>query len=1513
MDISKQNVKNLYPLSPMQEGLLFHALADADSPAYFQQIAFTVDGDFDTAVFQAAWNELVRRHDILRTVFVHANVDRPLQVVLKECPVEYRVADIRSLPAAEQPGYCQQAMADERRRGFDLSRDGLLRIQVLRLGEDRYRVIWSYHHILLDGWSLGLAQRELLALYQALRRAQPPALPAPAPYSRYIKWLQGRDAGRSRAFWNDFLKDYRQAATVPVTANGPARIEDFFFDLDEHAVRGLKSLAVARQVTLNTVLQSIWALLLARYNAVDDVVFGSIVAGRPSEVPGIEQMVGLFINLVAVRIRPRGGLRFSELLQDVQRDSLDSEPHQHYPFSQVQADSALPQGLIGTALLLENYPAERQVTASSDGQSALGFDVSDIQIFDQGHFDFVIKFMPAAHAGMQMQLACNTGRFDPRQIARVAAHFKTVVQAVLADPEGRLDDIDLLSVEERDELLHRFNDAPPLAVSGTVVERFQAQANRTPDAPALVGEREALSYQVLESRTNQLAHYLMERGVGPETRVAICLDRSPPMVIALLAVLKAGGAYLPLDPDYPRERLAFMLGDAQVAFLLTEERLASPFADTTAELICYDRETAAIDRYSTSPPPLRSRPEHLAYVLYTSGSTGQPKGALNTHGALCNHMAWMQAAFPMGPDDALLQKTAFSFDASVWEFFAPLLSGGRLALPKPGGQRDARYLVDLIAEQGITVIQVVPTLLQALLDEGLERCTALRRVFCGGEPLTIELRDRFLASLNAELINLYGVSEANIDTLFEVCRPDEAFVPVGRPTPNCRAHILDARGRPAPVGVVGELYLGGAGVGRGYAERPGLTAERFVPDPFSRQPGSRLYRTGDSARYLADGRVEFLGRRDHQVKLHGYRIELGEVETALKAHPAVTQCVALVREDRPGEQRLVAYLVASSPLDPAELRARLLRTLPDFMAPAAFVPLPRLPLTPNGKIDRRALPAPDLSPAADAYRAPRDPVEEQLAAAWAQVLNVERVGIDDNYLVLGGDSIKAIQVASRLLRQGFKVGVRDLFRYPTIAELAPHVKSAQKPSTPAATAGGHIPLTPAQSRFLREHTVQPQRFNHAVSLSAAGGIDERAARQALSALLAQHDALRLRFTRQGETWVQTVAEPAPALDFRCVDLRGQVDWRVALESQADALQGGFDLAAGGLLKAALFHTDDGERLLIVIHHLAVDGVSWRILLEDFDRAYEQSLRGETCVLPARTDSFAAWAQALERYSRSPALLAETAYWRTMESESFAELPGDRPASGNRQSDAERIGLSWSAEDTGRLQGGVNATYGTSTEEILLTALGRALHRWRAVDRVLLVLEGHGREALPEPVDLGRTVGWFTSLYPYPLALPLDRDIGYQIRSVKESLRKMPGRGMGFGVLRYLTPAEQTRDLRFSLVPRIAFNYLGDFAAGAPAGRFRIVNEPVGDAVSPDAERLCALEISGLILHGALEMSFSFNRRQFDEASLRALTSAFASELKSIVEHCIGRDSPELTPADLSYSDLSLDEFDQLFT
>jgi amino acid adenylation domain-containing protein/non-ribosomal peptide synthase protein (TIGR01720 family) len=1388
---------DVWPLSPLQEGLVFlAALADGVDPYVVQQV-LDLEGPLDPERLRAAGQALLDRHPALRVSFPAGPGGVLRQVVAKRA----------ELPWAEAEGDFERIAAADRHTPFDLTAAPLLRFTLVRVGPQRHRLILTNHHVLLDGWSTPLAVRELFDLYSGRQPA------APRPYTDYLRWLRRADRDAARQAWRVNLAGLDQPTLIAPNAGAvlderPGKLET---DLPREVGERLTTIARDRQVTLNTVVQAAWAVLLSHLTGRTDVVFGTTVSGRPAQVSGVEDMIGFFINTLPVRVPLDPAQSWAGLLERLRDDQAVLLDHQHLPLSEVQRIAGLGE-LFDTLTIFESYPLDSEALHSATG--AAGLRMTDVTGDDAPHYPLTLAVAPGER--LRLGLAYRTDVFTSAAASEVLDRFGALLAELAAGPDrpvGRALPAPAMPA----------NPGVPVAVT-TLPQLFTDAVRRTPDAVAVVFEGTELTYAQLDDRAGRLAASLRDQGVRPGDVVAVAIPRSLDLIVALYAVQRAGAAYLPIDPSHPRERNDYLLADSGAAVVLT---------------------SAASDREPIAPVEIPA--DAAAYVIYTSGSTGRPKGAVVSHRAIVNRLLWMRHEYALAPGERVLQKTPAGFDVSVWEFFWPLIAGATLVVARPDGHRDPAYLSSVIAAERVTTVHFVPSMLRAFLafPGAAEGATGLRRVIASGEALPGDLAERFAAALpGVELHNLYGPTEAAVDvTHHPVTGVD---TPIGRPVWNTQVHVLDPWLRPVPAGFVGELYLGGIQLARGYLNRPALTAARFVADPFG-APGTRLYRTGDLARLRPDGILEYAGRTDDQVKIRGLRVEPGEIEAALLAVPGVEAAAVVARADGPAV-RLVAYVVG----DPrADLATALAATLPEHMVPAAFVQLDLLPLSPNGKLDRRRLPAPDFATRAGDDD-PRTPAEDFFARTVADVLGLPRAGVRDSFFALGGDSILALQLTARARSAGWQLSARDVFAHPTVEGLAAASSPLVAPAVADGTeAWGDIPATP----IMRDLAAGDPRLSQSMLLTAPPGLTEPELADRLQHLLDRHDVLRAHWTGEG------LHVPPPADRTRDEPRRPA---RGAVRA-ADLIGATLDPAAGRMLRAELC---DGQ-VRLEIHHLAVDAVSWPILLADL---------AEPGAGAAGT-SFRSWALALQRAAGERA--GELEYWQQV-LDGPAGYLGDvvlDPAA-DTLGTLERVTVQLDPSRTAPLITAIPAAYRANVQDVLLSALATAVGD---VD-LLVELEGHGREERILPgADLSRTVGWFTSVHPVRLGGHGETDPAALLKSVKEALRAAKDNGIGYGLLRHLNP--ETAPLLASFPqPAVLFNYLG--RAGSSTVDEGASWTPVrGEGLRGDAgDDIPARHVLGLeatVREGALVLSASYPRRVLDEGTVRDLLDRWTEALTAL--------------------------------
>nr|WP_205215457.1 non-ribosomal peptide synthetase [Amycolatopsis albispora] len=1435
-------IDDVLPATSLQAGLSFHTLVrgERDTDVYVVQAKTFLEGELDPERMRAAAAELLRRHPALRVHLHTTAAGEVVQVVPADVSLDWRFEDLSE--DSEAPALFGEHCRTELARPFDPNEPPLIRFLLCRLAEREHRLVLTNHHALLDGWSMPLVGRTLLATYAELGGGE--AAPVAPSLAEYHRWLAGRDQEESLAAWRSALSGVDEGthlapAGVESTVERPERVT---VGLGPEFSERLRAFARARGVTPTTVFQTAWGLLLGKLTGRHDVLFGCPVSGRPAEVDGVETTIGQLGTTIPVRVAFDLGDSAAALLGRVHEDSVRLAEHHHAGLPDIQRAAGIGE-LFDTMLVMENFPLSSRNRATL----APGLDLVGVDITDATHYPLTVIVIPGENEFV-LGLGYQPHAFGEATVRAYGRWLRNLLHEIVHDPDRPVARLRALDADEHDRMLRLGEGAEPKRERGGALEEFARWVEATPDAEAVVCRDRSLSYRELDRRANQLAHALIERGVRPQDAVAVLLDRDVEMVVALFGVLKAGAVYVPMDPDYPADRLAYMLGDITPAAVVTT-------GEPPGELPVVD--PGALDGLSTEDPVHARRdrtPDSVAYVIYTSGTTGKPKGVAVPHRGLPSLVALQEDVVGIGERERYLHFASTSFDVAFWQFMLPLLSGGTSVIAPAEVRVPGDELLDYIAEHRVTGVNLLPSFLAAMPDDR----TVDPDVFfvVGAERLDPELARRW--GDRRALFNAYGPTEVTINSVTWHYDPDDPGpLPIGLPDPEVRAYVLDSALQPVGVGVTGELYLAGPKVARGYVNRPGLTAERFLADPFG-PPGERMYRTGDLVRWRSDGNLVFLGRADHQVKIRGFRIELGEIETALTRHPQIRACAVIVREGR-----LVGYVIPADGAepDPAEVREFLGAELPEHMVPAALVTLDRLPLGPSGKLDRAALPAPESRAVAPA-REPATEAETVLLRVFREILGTEDVQLDDNFLDVGGDSIVSLRVVSRARREGLTLTARDVFEGRTVAGIA--ARCGGVPDAPAeAPAVGDAPLTPIMRELLRRSGEAANGFCQWVEVCVPAGGDVAAWRGIFDAVLARHDVLRahlvedaLRIPEPGAVTGADVLEHVRAGDS---DLRALADEHIA------AARARMNLRTGPLLRVVWLDAGPERlgRLVLVAHHIVVDAVSWRILLDDLEHLHRTG-----GPLARHGQSFLGWARAHNEVPPAPKAPAKPLGRAALD-----------PARDTAATAVHRL-VELDPETTRAVLTTLPGAYRTTPDTVLLTALAEAARDWRGLPEVVVALESHGRDGTG---DLSQTVGWFTAVHPVRIALP-DGDTARALKTVKEQL--LTGQS--------------------DVDPEISWNYLGRFTEpGEGVWQPPADADPLGSGGGDDLPLPHALMINAMARDEALGIRFTWPSALFTEAEIDALADC----LRRAVDR-IAADPGALAGAGLTPSDVPLAGLDQ---
>jgi len=1509
------------PLSFEQQRLWVLDQLQPGQPLYNVPLAVRLRGAIEPGPLAEALSAIVRRHEALRTRFVSRD-GQAVQIVEAPWTVPVPVTDWRQEDASTRSARLAALQRDEAAAPFDLTSGRLLRAQLVRLDDDACVLLLTLHHIVSDWWSLGVLIKELSALYAGAVRSEAVSLPAlPIQYADYASWQRGADVApvldEQLTSWRTQLADAPVLA-LPTDSPRPATEDTAGAcerrSIDSASLARLHAVCRREGVTLHMLLLAAFALVLSRWTQQRDIVIGTAVAGRTR--PELLGLIGFFVNTLPLRVSVTSSARVRELWASVREVCLSAYAHQAVPFERVI--DAL--GVARDASRPPLVQAMLNVQAAGASGTAAGASIGMEPVEDDGSAP--AKFEVTLNAGerpdgLMLRLEYRKALFGPARMQRLLIDVERVLDAMTAAPDERVSALPWLDASEEASLL-AWSTGPRTRVDGSVLADIVAQAARRPDAVAVVCGDEAVTYRLLIDRATVLARVLRTHGIGPESRVGVCLERSIAQIVSVLAVWQAGGAYVPLDPAHPSVRKVSTIADARLAAVLTSQDLSTRLPqDAAAPVLIVDAMMRAARDERASMVLASNDPRALAYIIYTSGSTGTPKGVAVTHGGVRHLVAGQVPAFGAMPGLRVLQYASMGFDASVSEICTTLASGATLELVADEQWRAGDGLADMVRTRGIAVVTLPPSVLRGL-DPA--RVPGVTTVVSAGEACSAELASRWRGG--RRFINAYGPTEISVCATLACVGDESGDPPIGRPLPNAQAYVLDADAALVPAGVAGELYVGGAGVARGYIGQPALTASRFVPDPFGGEPGARLYRTGDRCRWRADGALAYIGRTDAQVKLRGQRIEPGEIESVLRQHDAVQDAVALVREDVPDQRQLVAYVVprariasdavgasasgafAECGVDAATLQAFLRGRLPAFMMPSAVLFLGALPLTPHGKIDRAALPAPERD-AAGADAEPRTPAEILLAEIWAAVLGRDRVGIHENFFELGGDSILTLQVVSRARQEGLRISARQIFELPTIALLAAAGEDDDQTSDQGLVSGP-VALTPIQHWFFAQAFAAAGHWNQAMLLRVAASVEAAGVHAAVSAILSHHDALRMRYEPGPEGWRQVNLEDEPSPWWQELTVATADE----IPAVATAIQASLDLVTGPVQRVAFIRVGDGSaRLLWVIHHLIVDGVSWRVLLEDLANGYVHWTQGEPIQLPAKSASLQQWAAALSMYGTSEDLRArELEYW-IAQAGTNAAIPVDDPPGANTTASAERVGAALSAAETSALMREATGALRATVEELLLAAAAHAYGDWTAQPELIVALEGHGRDETRVGVEVARTIGWFATLYP--VRLPAQGpDAAAILADVKRAMRAVPDRGIGYGLLRYVARAPELAD---AIAPDVSFNYLGqwDTVLAPDAPHFTWTAESSGPVSSPRNHRPYVLELSAGIADHLVQVRCTYSRHRHRRETIDDLMRRWLEALRALIAAAADPDRATYEPEDFPLTALTGDELDSI--
>lgn len=1510
-----QNIQDIYTLAPMQEGLLFHSIFDDQEGTGLYVDQLVLDLNFqeppEANDLVDCFKTLLQRHSILRTAFSFERREKPLQIVFSNIPAVIQEHDLKDLSETAFETRSREILDGERSRGFNLSQPPLIRFILIQKSPFAIRLALVYHHILLDAWSAMVLFAELFEVYQAKKQNRSPRL-RPAPqYQAYIAWLRSQDLAVASTFWEKQLQGFQAPTELGLVGPEKKQVALTFgairHQLSLEETQALTTFCKARKFPAATLAMAAWGLLLARYSGDADILFGLSVSGRPADLPEIEATLGLFINTLPLRLRCHASRTVPDYLRHVESQMATIRAYEHTPLSLIRKASNFAPGvdLFRSVVAFENIPK-----AAIDTVSALGLQIGQSEYLFKTNYPVNVEILPGNQWSLRI---CYSQEFATADaIEQMMAHWVQLLKEMVARPQATLAELSMLTPQERYRLIeapnltHKDSDPPHL-----IHQLFERHAREKPLASAVEAPDWHLSYQTLNRAANRLARHLQKLDVHRDTRIGICAERSPEMIIGILGILKAGCAYVPLDPKYPQQRLEYMVSDSQVPFILCQEHLQPIFQTSPTRCIGLEpfAQVANLTQDDDQNPNLPIHPLNLSYVIYTSGSTGNPKGVLLNHLGLSNMIKdWNQRVFSVDANSRLLLFASFSFDASVWELFSALSAGACLCSISRQTLYDGEEILAMLAKQAITHALLPPSLLSVLSSEELPKLKHLAAI---GEKCTGAIVQTWVKG--RAMVNAYGPAEGTITNITYAIDPTKRYPqgpPIGKPMMNITAYVFGPHLELLPAGVPGELYIGGLGLARCYLHQPRMTATKFIPDQLSKSPGGRLYKTGDRARYQSDGTIEILGRMDFQFKIRGYRVEPGEVEAALDQHQQIRRSAVILRKREAGQDLLTAYLQPEkAPPSIAELRQFLAERLPAHAIPQAFHFLDTFPLSPNGKVNRLALPEPhNLKPTLEKiFQPPQTEVEKILCTIWEEVLGVSPVGLSDNYFELGGDSILSIQIIGKAARHQLKVSPKQLFESQTVGALAVHVKPITQPKAPQ-NDFLPAPLSAIQQWFFQTNSIQQAFYHQAVTLRFPTPLNQSSLVAALEETLRHHGQGACRFFEDGNRRFQQRQKEVPLYTLATVESSevsemtfGDYGKRFCENQLSNAC-----LNSDPLVTLLLFKNSAGvEGMTLAQHHLITDAVSWQIFLEDLAQTYEAKEKNQPVQLLPATP-YTQWARAVAQWAEGFDFQEVVQPWL-----SYPECLDAGPSNTKKMTQSEAKLLRSTLPPSATLRfAQVPEKFPVSLEELQIAALLLAWHDVLGHSQLGLNMESHGRD-LDLGLDLSRTCGWFTSLYPVLLEMPEDRELATLVHSVKERFRFFKASAKYYGPWRYLSGSSTVPDVT-THHPSISFNYLGQWDRTIPQkGFFQGVSAEMGFLRAPNQPRPYVLELDVLISQGQLIARWTHCPNVLPPNTMAILAKSWGQHLVELTDYCLSDHTIHYSPTDFPDVNLTQESLDNV--
>lgn len=1502
-----------YALSSSQLRLWILSQSEKGNVAYNSVGGYIFEGTLDHNALNEALQSVVLRHESLRTVFeedVNGNVNQVVkEIEAIDFSIEY--ADLQNTADADE--ILKEQIAKDSLIPFHLSKGPLFKTKLYQLEQNKWAFIYTIHHIIVDAVSMNIFISEILELYNSKKQNRESRLNTlRIQYKDYANWenqqLTGKKYDELKTYWLNQFSGELPVLTMPVDKKRPI-LQTFNGGtvekkIDEKLSEAIEKLIRENGATMFMGLTSVINALLYKFSTQEDIIIGTPISGR--EDADLQEQIGYYGNTLAIRMQFQKESTFLELLDYTKKQVLDAYENQMFPFATLVKELNLKRDPSRNPLFdVQVIYGENDNPKKSDSLEGLKVWAYEFEEkLTTSRFDMVFSFYKEG-SNLVLNIQYNTDVFSEKIVNQIADHVSVIMTSIVHNPNEQIYKLEHIAEQQKQQLLQiSKGDFLSFDEEKTILDLFKEHVQKTPEAIALAFQNKKTTYKELDEESNRFANYLLaNHDIKKNDFIGLMINNSENVLVCILGILKTGSAYVPIDPEYPRQRIQHIIQDTQLKVLITQSDYLFDFDFYSGEFFATDIQMDSIATESIELD-IQVTPDHAAYVIYTSGSTGNAKGVVINHE---NLMFSTVARLHTYPDTAaFLLLSSISFDSSIAGIFGTITGGGKLVFAPKIRVSDIATIVDIIIQEEISHLLTVPSYYQLLINELDERDHKLKTVIVAGEECTkvlVDLHQNTKTLKKAKLFNEYGPTECTVWASYYVYEPAQEFIPsIGKPIVNSSIYILNDNNELTIDGLIGEIHIAGKGLSSGYLNNPELSKEKFIDNPF--EPGTKMYKTGDLAKRFSDGNIEFLGRKDNQIKIRGNRLELGEIENTILSFNGIDGVVVTYSEDT-----LTGHILTNAAIDLEDLKKHLKERLPVYALPSTYTVSNEFPLLPNGKVDKKVLIilANEHSSNRDAYVPASTEIESALVHVFEQILQKENIGIQDDFFALGGDSIKAIQIISRLKQKDFVLTVQDIMQYANIQELALHVKLVKQEIDQSAVAGT-IPLTPIQKYFFEVTSQDKNHFNQSVLLKSLKSLSEEGLIQIFQKLTDHHDALRSVFKQEGNTWIQEIKNEGFEFNLNVHSNISDAEFNAI----CDDYQSSFNLEKGPLFKAILLKIEAVDYLLLLSHHLVIDGVSWRIILEDLMTLYAQYEAGTTLELPLKTHSLQYWQEKQLEYANSLTMMEEEVYWSSMDETtrfSTYELPKDFDyQSNNLYKDFETKSFQLDHSLTEKLLTESHKAYKTNINDVLITALSLAIGKIFDIDDVAIQLEGHGREDINSEIDVTRTVGWFTTIYPVLITLKKNQDNINQLIEVKETLHRIPNKGIGFGILKYL------KECDLNINADVSFNYLGNFDLGKAKKEdqiFEFTDHYKGNEISAKIERKGTLDVSGILVNDQLQIMLSFNPHYFRNETIENLKEAYKSELEYLISCLSEEKETHLTPVDFTYKGLDLSSLEEL--